>query len=107
MLILSKNQNGGLVLRAWSSLDDKQLRKRWSLIARFLHDHDQAMWGLSDLIPDRPLQPEQLERLDCGVFLCGVVRWLVEEWPLATLNSLEMQALRRHTVREIENWTLY
>ena len=56
------------------------------------------------VIPDP--QPRQDNQKDCGVFVCGIVRWQTEGWDLSTLNPSIIPQYRRRMMLEIERWSL-
>ena len=53
-----------------------------------------------------PSQPRQNNAVDCGVFICCEVRWLIEGWPLATLEQKNVTKLRRRMTVELDNWSV-
>ena len=109
MFILTRIPGGEKELAVFSSMADRQssaLIKSWPLIGKWLEGRDRDLNGVSGWKPTWPTQPDQGTELDGGVFLCCILRWLIEGWPLEELRQDDIGMLRRRMVRELESWTL-
>ena len=109
MFILTRASDGMYKVDVYSSVADyrsRELLKMWPLIGEWLRAKDQGLYGVSDLVPTWPPQLEHDSEVDGGVLMCCTLRWLIEGWPLPTLQHGDIKMLRRRMVRELENWTL-
>ena len=107
MAILS-NTDGTRRLDFYSSLTgyEREFEKIWLEVASWLMDEAKSDLGLQTLPFNVPKQPLQNNMVDCGVFICCELRWLIEAWPLQTLLPENIPKLRRRMVVELEKWSL-
>ena len=107
MAILS-NTSGTHRLSLYSSLEGYQIKfkKQWSVIAAWLEAKASVDLSLSSLGYTVPLQPQQANAHDCGVFMCCELHWSMEGWPLQTILPANMKILRRRMVVELETWNV-
>ncbi len=107
MAILS-NTDGKRQLDFYSSLTgyEKKFEEIWLRVASWLMDEAKSDLGLQTLPFNVPKQPLQNNVVDCGVFICCELRWLIEAWPLQTLLPENIPKLRRRMVVELEKWSL-
>ena len=107
MAILS-NTDGTRRLDFYSSLPgyEKQFEETWLRVASWLMDEAKSELGLQTLPFNVPKQPFQKNVVDCGVFICCELRWIIEAWPLNTLLPENIPDLRRRMVVELEKWSL-
>ena len=107
MAILS-NTHGKRRLDFYSSLPryEKAFEEVWLRVASWLTDEAKSDLGLQTLPFNVPKQPLQNNMIDCGVFICCELRWLIEAWPLQTLLLENIPKLRRRMVVELEKWSL-
>ena len=107
MAILS-NIDGTRRLDFYSSLTgyEKESKEIWLKVASWSMNEAKSDLGLQTLPFNVPRQPLQNNSVDCGVFICCELRWLVEGWPLETLLRENIPKLRRRMVVELEKWSL-
>ena len=107
MAILS-NIDGTRRLDFYSSLTgyEKEFKEIWLKVAFWLMTEAKFDLGLQTLPFNVPKQPLQNNSVDCGVFICCELRWLIEGWPLETLLRENIPKLRRRMVVELEKWSL-
>lgn len=107
MAILS-NTKSTRRLDFYSSLTgyEKECKEIWLKVASWFADEAKSDLGLQTLPFNVPRQPLQTNLVDCGVFICCELRWLIEGWPLETLLPENIPRLRRRMVVELEKWSL-
>lgn len=79
----------------------------WQLISSWLLFKSKGALKVANprvLVSDQ--QPTQDNGADCGVFVCGIVRWSLENWDLSTLVPSIIPEYRRRMMLELEKWRL-
>ena len=108
LMVLQKTE-GQWSLFCYSSLPgyDRSFEAPWQTISSWLFFKSKGAFDVRNLrgIVPNP-QPTQDNMVDCGVFVCGIVRWTLEGWDLSTLNSRIINHYRRRMTLEIERWSL-
>ena len=107
-LAILSNTDGTRQLDFYSSLTgyEREFEKIWRKVASWLMDEAKSDLGLQTLPINVPEQPYQNNVVDCGVFICCELRWLIEGWSLQTLLPENIPKLRMRMVVELEKWSL-
>ena len=77
----------------------------WVLIADHLHFVSKGQLDTRRIAYNEPAQSRQSNLQDCGPFALCTARWLIEGWPLNTLEAPDMRILRRRMAVELERWS--
>lgn len=80
--------------------------KMWLNVATWLDSTAGSTLGLGNLSCEQPSHPSQIGIVDCSVFMCCELHWLIEGRPLQTLLPGDTRKLRRRMVIELEKWSL-
>ncbi|KAL9137539.1 MAG: hypothetical protein Q9175_001256 [Cornicularia normoerica] len=109
LMVLQKMEDGQWTLFRYSSLPgyDKDFEEPWRFISSWLLYKTKSVLNVTRprvLVPNP--QPTQDNTRDCGVFVCGIVRWSLEGWDLTTLTPSMIPEYRRRMMLELEKWNL-
>lgn len=109
LMVLQKMGDGQWTLFHYSSLAgyDKDFEEPWQVISSWLLFKSKGTLNVTRtrVIVPNP-QPTQDNDRDCGVFVCGIVRWSLADWDLSTLAPSIIPEYRRRMMLELENWRL-
>lgn len=109
LMVLNKMDDGVFTLFCYSSLPgyDRDFDAAWGVISSWLHFKSNGAFDVRKPRVEVPSpQPKQDNSSDCGVFVCGTVRWSLEQWDLSTLTSSIIPEYRRRMMLELEKWSL-
>ena len=109
LMVLQMMEDGQRTLVYYSSVPgfDQSFQAPWQVISSWLLFKSKGAVDVTNprvLRPDQ--QPKQNNKVDCGVFVCGIVRWSVHGWDLSTLTPSIIPDYRRRMILEIERWRL-
>ena len=104
-----QNMDGQWTLLPYSSMPgyENDFQEEWELISSWMLFKSKGALDVKKprvLVPDQ--QPTQDNGADCGVFVCGIVRWSIEKWDLSTLVPSIIPEYRRRMMLELEKWRL-
>ena len=109
VLMVFQKDGTQMSLYCFSSLAgyNKMFEKPWEVIASWLFfKSNGALDARKPVVIFPDPQPRQNNQKDCGVFVCGIVRWQFEGWDLSTLTPSIIPEYRRRMLLEIERWFL-
>ena len=109
LLVLQKQEDGQWTLFFFSSMPgyQKDSEEPWRHISAWFFYKSKGTFDVRKPrfeVPDP--QPTQNNTRDCGVFVCGIVRWSLMDWDLASLTPSVIPEYRRRMMLELENWSL-
>lgn len=109
LLVLQKQEDGQWTLFFYSSMSgyQEESEEPWRFISSwFLYKSKGAFDVRKPRVEVPNPQPTQTNFSDCGVFLCGIVRWSLVGWDLASLTPRVIPEFRRRMILELEKWSL-
>ena len=109
LMVLQMMEDGQRTLLCYSSVPgfDQSFQEPWAVISSWLLFKSKGALDVTHPRVSRPdPQPKQDNKVDCGVFVCGIVRWSVQDWDLSTLTPSIIPDYRRRMILEIERWRL-
>ena len=109
LMVLQREQDGQWSLFCYSSLPGYQgdFAVPWQVISSWLFFKSKGALDVKHpRVKSDQTQPMQNNDRDCGVFVCGIVRWSLEGWDLNTLTPSIIPAYRRRMMLELEQWSL-
>lgn len=109
LMVLQKAEDGQWTLFCFPSAPgyDREFHKPWRVISSWLLFKSKGTFDMTHPRVNIPNpQPTQNNCMDCGVFVCGIVRWSLEGWALSTLTPSVIPEYRRRMILELEKWNL-
>ena len=109
LMVLQMMEDGQRTLFCYSSVPgyNESFRAPWEVISSWQFFKSKGALDVRNPRVDLPRpQPRQDNAFDCGVFVCGIVRWSVQSWDLSTLTQSIIPEYRRRMILEIERWCL-
>ena len=109
LMVLQMMDDRQRTLFCYSSVPgyDQSFQETWRVISSWLLFKSNGAFDVRDprVFSPKP-QPRQENAFDCGVFVCGIVRWSVQGWDLSSLTQSIIPDYRRRMMLEIERWCL-
>lgn len=109
LMVLEKTNDGQWTLFCYSSVPgyENDFDAPWQVISAWLLFKSKGVFDVKipRVILPNP-QPTQDNQKDCGVFVCGIVRWSLVGWDLSTLTPSVIPEYRRRMMLELEKWSL-
>lgn len=101
------NNAGSWALDCFSSMAGYHGDENWPYLAQELFQMSNRVLDVTTLRPTDPiLQPRQINDSDCGALILYVARWIMEGWPIWTIQSDLCGTYRRRLIVELEKWRL-